>query len=128
LSEFCGRQGVVAWAFASLMKLLLDENLSRRVVPFVLEAYPGSTQVALIGMEQSNDQAIWDYAKLHGFVIVTRDADYLDLSTLHGQPPKIVWLRAGNQTKAAVIHLLLKSKEAIERALQQEGKACIEIY
>ncbi len=110
------------------MKLLLDENLSRRIVPFILEAYPGSTQVALIGMEQADDQAIWEYARLNGFVIVTRDADYLDLSTLHGQPPKIVWLRTGNQTKAVVTHLLLKSKEAIERTLQQEGKACIEIY
>ena len=79
-------------------------------------------------MEQADDLAIWEYAKQHGFMIVTRDADYLDLSTLHGQPPKIVWLRTGNQTKAAVIHLLLKSKEAITTALEREGKACIEIY
>jgi len=79
-------------------------------------------------MEQADDLAIWEYAKQHGFMIVTRDADYLDLSTLHGQPPKIVWLRTGNQTKAAVIHLLLKSKEAITTALEHEGKACIEIY
>ena len=44
------------------MKLLLDENLSRRVVPFILDAYPESTQVALIGMEQADDQTIWEYA------------------------------------------------------------------
>lgn len=110
------------------MKLLLDENLSRRVVPFILDAYPGSTQIALLDMEQADDQMVWEYAKQNGFVIVTRDSDYLDLSALHGQPPKIVWLRTGNQSKAAVIHLLLKSKGAIEKALEQEGKACIEIY
>ena len=62
------------------MKLLLDENLSRRVVPFILEAYPESTQIALLGMEQADDQAVWAYAKQNGFVIVTRDSDYLDLS------------------------------------------------
>jgi len=128
LPEFRGGQGADNGAFARVMKLLLDENLSRRVVPFILEAYPGSPQVALLGMEQADDQAIWDYAKQRDFVIVTRDADYLDLSTLHGQPPKIVWLRTGNQTKAAVIHLLLKSKDAIERTLEHERKACIEIY
>ncbi len=44
-----------------------------------LEGYPGSTQVALLGMEQADDQALWDYARLNGFVIVTRAADYLDL-------------------------------------------------
>jgi len=110
------------------MKLLLDENLSRRVVPFILDAYPGSSQIALLNMEQADDQAVWQYAKQNSFVIVTRDSDYIDLSALHGQPPKIVWLRTGNQTKAAVIHLLLKSKDAIEKALAREDKACIEIY
>ncbi|MGZ5055554.1 MAG: DUF5615 family PIN-like protein [Methylobacter sp.] len=38
------------------MKLLLDENLSRRVVPFIQDSYPGSTQVALIGLELVNDR------------------------------------------------------------------------
>jgi len=110
------------------MKLLLDENLSRRVVPFVLDDYPESTQIALLGMEKAYDQDIWEYAKQNGFVIVTRDSDYLDLSALYGQPPKIIWLRSGNQSKAAVIRLLLKSKDAIKQALEHEDKACIEIY
>jgi len=29
------------------MKLLLDENLSRRIVPFLQTIFPGSSQVAL---------------------------------------------------------------------------------
>jgi hypothetical protein len=33
------------------MKLLLDENLSRRLVPFLQHDYPGSTQVALTLIE-----------------------------------------------------------------------------
>ena len=36
------------------MKLLLDENLSRRLVPFLQEAYPGSSQVVLLGLEQAS--------------------------------------------------------------------------
>ncbi len=38
------------------MKLLLDENLSRRLVPFLLNDYPESTQVVLLGMERSGDR------------------------------------------------------------------------
>lgn len=30
------------------MKLLLDENLSRRLVPFLQNAYPGTTQAVLV--------------------------------------------------------------------------------
>ncbi len=33
------------------MKLLLDENLSRKLVPFLQTDYPGSSQIALLGME-----------------------------------------------------------------------------
>ena len=39
------------------MKLLLDENLSRRIVPFIQDIYPGSSQVSFIGLEQENDKA-----------------------------------------------------------------------
>jgi len=45
------------------MKLLLDENLSRRLVPFLLTAYPESTQVVLVGLEAAEDARVWDYAK-----------------------------------------------------------------
>lgn len=33
------------------MKLLLDENLSRRIEPFLQDCYPGSTRVVLEGLE-----------------------------------------------------------------------------
>ena len=32
------------------MKLLLDENLSKRLVPFLQHDFPGTTQVVLLGM------------------------------------------------------------------------------
>ncbi len=38
------------------MKLLLDENLSRRIVPFIQDMFPGSSQVALLGLEQADDK------------------------------------------------------------------------
>jgi predicted nuclease of predicted toxin-antitoxin system len=110
------------------MKLLLDENLSRRLVPFLLSDYPGSTQIALLGMEQADDREVWEYARTHDFAIVTRDSDYYDMSLIYGPPPKIIWLRTGNQTKAATLAALLNHREAIEQALLSEDRACIEIY
>ena len=74
------------------MKLLLDENISRRVVPFIQELYPESTQVALVGLENTVDKVIRQYAIDNDFVIVTKDADFYDMTVLYGQPPKIVWL------------------------------------
>ncbi|OGT88882.1 MAG: hypothetical protein A2286_09865 [Gammaproteobacteria bacterium RIFOXYA12_FULL_61_12] len=108
------------------MKLLLDENLSRRLVPFLQSAFPGSTQVALIGLERADDRAIWQYAREHDFVIVTKDADYYDLSLLLGSPPDVVWLQVGNADKAIVLNKLLANQQMIESGFAK-GLACIEI-
>ena len=77
------------------MKLLLDENLSRRLIPFLQHDYPGSSQAVLLGLEAASDSVVWHTAKDHGFVIVTRDADFEELSLVWGQPPKVIWLKNG---------------------------------
>lgn len=62
------------------MKLLLDENLSRRIAPFLQTAFPGSTQIALLGMDSASDSEIWQYARDNGYVIVSRDSDFQERS------------------------------------------------
>ena len=109
------------------MKLLLDENLSRRIVPFIQDHYPLSTQVALVGLEQADDKTIRQYAIDNNFVIVTKDADFYEMNMLYDQPPKIVWLKIGNQSKAATIKTLQDHSKAIEQALITDNHACIEI-
>ena len=110
------------------MKLLLDENLSRRIVPMLLSDYPGSSQIMLLQLEASTDRQIWEYAKAYDYVIVTRDSDFHELSTLYGSPPKVIWLKTGNQSKVATLRALLDHKDEISAALLQQDKSCIEIY
>ena len=109
------------------MKLLLDENLSRRIVPFIQDSYPGSTQVALIGLEQANDKTIRQYAIDNDFVIATKDADFYEMNMLYGQPPKIIWLKMGNQSKKVTIKVLQTNQVIIEHSLWVEDKALVEI-
>ena len=110
------------------MKLLLDENLSRRLIPPLQNAYPGSSQVVLMGLESASDRAVWQAAKDNNFIIVTRDADFEELSLVHGQPPKVIWLKIRNQNRASTLKLLLDNKHLIEQALINQGQACVEIY
>lgn len=109
------------------MKLLLDENLSRRIVPFLQSDFPGSTQVVLLGMEGANDLEIWQYAKDNGFVIVTRDSDFQERSLIEGHPPQIVWLKIPNRSKTVVLNLLIEYRAEIEQALLQDKRACVEL-
>ncbi|MBK4734870.1 DUF5615 family PIN-like protein [Noviherbaspirillum sp. DKR-6] len=45
------------------MKLLLDENISRRILPMRIESYPDSSHVSLLGIERADDRSIWRFAK-----------------------------------------------------------------
>jgi predicted nuclease of predicted toxin-antitoxin system len=70
------------------MKLRLDENLFRRLVPFLQHDCPGSNQVVLLGMESASDTDVWLKAKEDGDVTVTRDADFQELSLVRRNHPK----------------------------------------
>ena len=75
------------------MKLLFDENLSRRLVEAVQELFPGSVHVTQVGLSSGTpDRQIWDFAAANGFAIVTADNDFLALSGALGPPPKIIFL------------------------------------
>lgn len=109
------------------MKLLLDENVSQRIVPFLDADFPASSQVALEGLQQADDAAIWHYAQINGFVIVSKDSDFQEMSVLRGAPPKVIWLRSGNTSKAGVISLLMSRKDQTVRALADASINCVEL-
>ena len=52
----------------------------------------------------------------------------LTFTMLYGQPPKIVWLKMGNQSQAATIKTLQDYSKDIEHALLTDNHACIEIF
>ena len=75
------------------MKLLFDENLSRKLVVRLAELYPESAHVAEADLLESPDREIGEFAKAGNFVIVSTDSDFYELATTIGPPPKVVWLR-----------------------------------
>jgi predicted nuclease of predicted toxin-antitoxin system len=109
------------------MKLLFDENLSFKLCERLGALFPGSMQVRLVGLAQADDREIWDYAGAHGFVLVSLDADFAERAALNGLPPKVIWLRCGNQSTAIIEKLMRDHVEAIE-AFGRDTAACLEIY
>jgi predicted nuclease of predicted toxin-antitoxin system len=110
------------------MKLLFDQNLSFKLCEHLADLCPGSNQVRRLGLDQADDAAIWQFAKANGFVIVTQDADFADMAVLYGPPPKIIWLRCGNQPAAFVAKLLRGQAESIAAFAEDAESACWEIY
>ena len=97
------------------MKLLFDENLSPRLVPALADLFPESAHVDRLGLGGEPDPVIWEYAKCHGHVLVSKDSDFHERSLLYGHPPKVVWIRRGN-CSVRHIEMILRNKAAdIER-------------
>ncbi len=109
------------------MKLLLDQNISRRLLPELEPLFPGSRQVQLLGMETETDRVLWEFAKTEGYCIVTKDSDFVELSALYGYPPKVVWLNLGNVPNTVVQAKLLASADAIHAFLEQTEDGVMEL-
>ncbi|MEB3281679.1 MAG: DUF5615 family PIN-like protein [Lyngbya sp.] len=88
------------------MKLLLDENLSDRIVARIVDLYPASIHVKTLGLTNTDDVIIWEYAKANHFTILSKDSDFHQRSLLYGHPPKFIYLRIGNSPTTKIIQIL----------------------
>ena len=95
------------------MKLLFDHNLPPRLAQGLADLFPESRHVYPLGLERASDREICDFAREHGFAVVTKDADFEDLALVLGFRPKVIWIRRGNCTTAELENLLRRQSEAI---------------
>jgi predicted nuclease of predicted toxin-antitoxin system len=107
------------------VKLLLDENLSRRLVRRLVDLFPESAHVSSLGLLQAADVAVWEYAKRNGFAIVTADADFYELATTQGPPPKVIWLRSCDYPTAATEEVIRSQAIRIVEFLQEIERAVL---
>ncbi|HTX41455.1 MAG TPA: DUF5615 family PIN-like protein [Acidobacteriaceae bacterium] len=107
------------------MKLLLDENLSRRLAARLSDLFPGSSHVASENLLMAPDAAVWEYARAHGFAIITADADFYELAITQGPPPKIIWLRGCDYPTSVAERLIRGQAVRIAEFLDDEDRAVL---
>ena len=112
------------------MKLLLDQNISFRITSKIQDLFPGSKQVRDLGLENSKDSFLWNYAKENNYCIVTFDGDFYDLGLIKGSSPKVIWLRLGNTRTQNIETILRKNYDLINTFLTDQNYkeiGCLEI-
>ncbi|NEO82719.1 MAG: hypothetical protein F6J87_00420 [Spirulina sp. SIO3F2] len=109
------------------MKLLFDQNLSRKLVSRLADLFPDSSHVQFHNLAEESDTQVWDFAQQNGFCIVTQDVDFAERSRLYGAPPKVIWLRCGNSTTLQVEALLRSGEEAIRALISDNDLHCLEL-
>ena len=98
-------------------EIWLDAQLSPSLSSFIssLSATP-CTALRDLGLRNSNDIDIFNKAKSHStfVIIITKDADFVDLLIRFGSPPKIIFLTCGNTSNAMMKEIFsLRLKEAL---------------
>lgn len=110
------------------MKLLFDQNLSRKLATRLADIFPDSSHVQFHELQEKTDTEIWEFARKNDFCIVTQDADFAERSRLYGSPPKVVWLRCGNTPVNQVEDLIRSGSQAIQELLNNPNLHCLELY
>lgn len=110
-----------------MIPLLFDENLSHALRVALRDTYPQSLHAKDIGLEGRSDLVIWRYARAQGYVIVTKDRDFVSLSQDCGHPPKVIRLTTGNGPTSEVVTLLRERYDDLLVFYHDESTPFLEI-
>ncbi|MBI5948750.1 MAG: DUF5615 family PIN-like protein [Chloroflexi bacterium] len=91
------------------MKLLFDQNFSRHLAGRLADGFPESDHVLAMGLARATDREVWQFAREHDFMVVSKDDDFNELARLLGSPPKVIHLAIGNSTTTEVEAVLRSS-------------------
>jgi predicted nuclease of predicted toxin-antitoxin system len=95
------------------MKLLVDVNISPDICALLSTADTTAIHWSTLGDPKARDEELMQYAKDHGFVIVTHDLDFSALLAAgRGIGPSVIQVRFQDVLSPAFIDLL---REMIER-------------
>jgi len=109
------------------MTMWIDAQLSPAIALWIGQNFP-IRAVALrdLGLRDAEDETIFSRAKLAGAVVLSKDADFLDLLERFGPPPQILWLTCGNTSNARLKQILAGVLPDV-LPLLQSGERLIEI-
>jgi predicted nuclease of predicted toxin-antitoxin system len=111
------------------MRLLLDDNISYRIVKKISESFPDCLHASRIGTQRpAPDRTLWEFARREGLVIVTFDEDFEDLHNLYGFPPKVIILRLGNSSTDKIAQVLVSKQIEISAFYASETYGLLEIF
>lgn len=80
-----------------------------------MDLYPDSAHVKTLGLTNTDDVAIWEYAKANDSIIVSKDSDFYQRSLLYGHPPKFIYLRIGNSPTSKIVKILREKFDTISQ-------------
>ena len=68
---------------------------------------------------------MWTYAREHDFTVVSKDADFAEISMLRGFPPKLLWLRIGNCQTSEIEQLIRANQQFLAELAADDARGIL---
>lgn len=108
------------------MKILIDAQLPPALKVLLIEAGHEAYHVVDVGLRDAADAVVWEFAVRERTAIITKDEDFAARRLREPHGPTIIWLRAGNCSRAALARWLMPLLSPIE-AFAEAGESVIEV-
>ena len=108
------------------MRFLIDAQLPPALAPLLGQHGFAATAVRDLGLSESDDGSIWNFALAGQWTVVTKDEDFVARCVGSPVAPIVVWLRIGNCTNRVLFSWLEPFLPEIKLRLTQ-GEKFIEV-
>lgn len=108
------------------MRFLVDAQLPPALARWLGDHSLSATAVRELGLRESDDGSIWNFAVEGGWTVITKDEDFVVRCVGNPAAPAVVWLRLGNCTNRVLFAWLEPFLPEIVRRLNA-GEKLIEV-
>jgi predicted nuclease of predicted toxin-antitoxin system len=109
-----------------MIRFLIDAQLPPGLARRLAARGHVAEHVNRIGLGNTSDGAIWEYAARTGATLVTKDEDFVALATQESPGPQVVWIRIGNISNDALWRALDPRLDEIVQSLNA-GERVVEV-
>lgn len=108
------------------MRFLVDAQLPPALARWLGDHSCAASPVRELGLRESDDGSIWNFATGGDWIVVTKDEDFVARCIGKPDAPSVVWLRIGNCTNRMLFLWLEPLLPEITLRLSQ-GEKLIEV-
>jgi predicted nuclease of predicted toxin-antitoxin system len=104
------------------IRIIVDAQLPPALATWLGQQGLAATPVRELGLRDSDDGSIWNFAVAGGWTVVTKDEDFVERCVANASAPPVIWLRIGNCTNAVLFSWLAPFIPEIKRRLDEREK------
>ena len=108
------------------MRILLDQNLSPKLVRRLADLFPSLESAYEHGLTAATDTAIFSWARESGFAaVISADLDFVNLVGKIGSPPKVIRIEHCDFPSRVIEGLVRRDAVRIHRFLKSDQEVLL---